>query len=239
VREACAIKHYGRGLKYMDYIWCRNKDVRDPHWQSCTGSATGIDADVIKKCADSDEGKQLVAASFAESKTAGIGASPTWIVNNKYKFSGIDAETLKTNLCSHNKLRGCENKLSAAPSSAPEPKSPAPTEEAASDTFGARHLLVMYKGSRSALPSVTRTRDEARARAAEAARKAHAGARFEDLAVEYSDEPGAAARGGDLGTFRRGQMVPEFQAAVEQLRVGEVSVVVETVFGFHVVLRTK
>ena len=112
LREACAIQHYGKGLKYMDYVWCRDKNIRDANWQSCTGGSTGIDTDLIKKCSEGDEGKQLVAHSFAESKSAGIGASPTWLANNKYKFSGIDAQTIKTNLCAHNpKLAGCDATL--------------------------------------------------------------------------------------------------------------------------------
>jgi predicted DsbA family dithiol-disulfide isomerase len=126
IREECAIKHYGKGLKYMDYVWCRNKSIRDANWESCTGDSTGIDANVIKKCAEGDEGKQLVAASFAESKALGIGASPTWLANNKYKFSGIDAQTIKTNLCAHNaKLAGCDATLAgqapAKPGAAPQP----------------------------------------------------------------------------------------------------------------------
>src|ERR1700722_96578 len=112
IREECAIEHYGKGLKYMDYVWCRNKSIRDANWQSCTGGSTGIDTDVIKKCSEGDEGKQLVARSFAESKALGIGASPTWLANNKFKFSGIDAQTIKSNLCSHNaKLAGCDATL--------------------------------------------------------------------------------------------------------------------------------
>jgi 2-hydroxychromene-2-carboxylate isomerase len=126
LREACAIKHYGKGLKYMDYVWCRNKSIRDPNWQSCTGGSTGIDTDVIKKCSEgSDEGKQLVATSFAESKALGIGASPTWLANNKYKFSGIDAKTIQSNLCAHNaKLAGCDATLSAAAPPKPGVKEP-------------------------------------------------------------------------------------------------------------------
>jgi 2-hydroxychromene-2-carboxylate isomerase len=118
VREQCAIQHYGKGLKYMDYVWCRNKNIRDANWQSCTGGATGIDTKVLQACAEGDEGKQLLARSFAESKALGIGASPTWLANNKYKFAGIDAQTIKTNLCAHNpKLAGCDATLSgpAAP----------------------------------------------------------------------------------------------------------------------------
>jgi len=107
------------------------------------------------------------------------------------------------------------------------------------EMFGAKHLLVMYQGSRRAAPSVTRTRDEAKARALEALQKARAGMRFEDVVVMYSDEPGAASRGGDLGRFPKGAMVPEFQVAVEALKPGELSAVVETPFGFHVILRTQ
>jgi predicted DsbA family dithiol-disulfide isomerase len=125
LREACAIKHYGKSLKYMDYVWCRNKSIRDANWQSCTGGSTGIDTDVIKKCSEGDEGKQLVANSFAESKTLGIGASPTWLANNKYKFSGIDAQTIKSNLCSHNaKLAGCDTTLSGQAPAKPGAKEP-------------------------------------------------------------------------------------------------------------------
>jgi hypothetical protein len=125
VREACAIQHYGKGLKYMDYVWCRNKNIRDTNWQSCTGGSTGIDTAVIQKCSEGDEGKQLVAKSFADSKALGIAASPTWLANNKFKFSGIDAQTIKTNLCSHNaKLAGCDATLSGqapAKPGAPQP----------------------------------------------------------------------------------------------------------------------
>ncbi|HEY4116570.1 MAG TPA: peptidylprolyl isomerase [Byssovorax sp.] len=108
------------------------------------------------------------------------------------------------------------------------------------ETFGAKHLLVMYKGSMRAPPNVTRTKEEAKARAEEAMKKAKApGAKFEDIVKEYTDEPGGGARGGDLGTFRKGSMVPQFQDAVEKLKVGEVSGLVETAFGYHVILRTK
>jgi len=111
LREACAIKHYAKDYRWMDYVLCRNKNIRDTNWQAC---ATGeIKADVIKKCAEGDEGKELLAAEFAIASGMGIGASPTWLANNRFKFSGIDAETVRKNLCEHNKdLKGCENKLS-------------------------------------------------------------------------------------------------------------------------------
>jgi PPIC-type PPIASE domain len=113
-------------------------------------------------------------------------------------------------------------------------KPPEPQSE-----YGAKHLLVQYKGSARAAPTITRTQEEAKARAIEAMKKARGGAKFEDVVKEYSDEPGAAQRGGDLGKFRKGAMVPEFQTAVEKLKVGEVSDIVTTQFGYHVIMRTQ
>ena len=111
LREVCAMKKYAKDYKWMDYVLCRNKDIRSTNWQDCAKG--DIKADVIKKCAEGDEGKQLLEAEFKTASSLGIGASPTWLANNKFKFSGIDAETVRKNLCDHNKdLKGCENKLS-------------------------------------------------------------------------------------------------------------------------------
>jgi hypothetical protein len=108
------------------------------------------------------------------------------------------------------------------------------------NTFGAKHLMVMYQGARRAAAGITRTRADARARAEEARQKINAGMSFEDAVRLYSDEPGAAQRGGDLGSFPRTSMVPEFQRALEALPVGDVSdTPVETPFGFHIILRTR
>jgi FKBP-type peptidyl-prolyl cis-trans isomerase FkpA len=106
-------------------------------------------------------------------------------------------------------------------------------------TITARHILVEYMGSRNAEPSIVRTREQARAVAQEVAGRAKAGEDFSRLAVEYSDEPGAGPRGGALGQFGRGKFVPEFDAAAFALKPGEISSVVETPFGFHVIQRLE
>lgn len=61
------------------------------------------------------------------------------------------------------------------------------------------------------------------------------GADFEELAREYSQDPGSAAEGGDMGWFRRGNMVREFEAVAFSLRPGDVAPPVRTEFGWHVI----
>jgi NIMA-interacting peptidyl-prolyl cis-trans isomerase 1 len=105
--------------------------------------------------------------------------------------------------------------------------------------IGARHILVMHAQSKSKPPNVTRTRAEAQKRAEEVLARISKGASFEELVNEYSDEPGSAERHGDLGVFDRAQMVKPFADAAFSLKVGEISVIVETPFGFHVIKRTE
>ena len=65
--------------------------------------------------------------------------------------------------------------------------------------------------------------------------EAKSGADFAGLAKKYSDEPGAAADGGDLGTFKKGDMLPEIEGAVITMNPGEISDIVTTPAGFHII----
>ncbi len=58
---------------------------------------------------------------------------------------------------------------------------------------------------------------------------------FATYAEEYSDDPGSATRGGDLGFFGRGVMVKAFEDEIFEMRTGEISGLVETDFGFHII----
>ncbi|MBS2016937.1 MAG: peptidylprolyl isomerase [Deltaproteobacteria bacterium] len=105
--------------------------------------------------------------------------------------------------------------------------------------IAARHVLIQWIGAQKASPEVLRSREQALAVAEEVLKKAKAGADVGRLAVDYSDEPGAGLRGGSLGKFGRGAMVPAFEKAVFALGVGEISEIVETPFGFHIIQRTE
>lgn len=133
---------------------------------------------------------------------------------------------------------GVFSKKASQDSAADAPVTEAPAATAP-DQISAQHLLVQYKGSMRAAPSVERTKEEAKARAEEALKKAKGGGNFDALVGEYSDEPGAAQRKGQLGKFSRQMMVKEFSDAAFKLKVGEISGLVETGFGYHVIKRTE
>jgi hypothetical protein len=116
---------------------------------------------------------------------------------------------------------------------APKPPSDEPEQ------IAAQHLLVMYAGSRSAAPGITRTREQARARAFEALQHVKQGQDFDKVVAAYTDEPGAVARHGDLGHFTREKMVKPFADAAFALEVGQTSTVIESPFGFHIIRRTE
>jgi peptidyl-prolyl cis-trans isomerase NIMA-interacting 1 len=126
------------------------------------------------------------------------------------------------------------------PAPAPPRPMPLPTPPAENaQQIRASHVLVMYRGSERAPPDVSRSKDEARARAQEVLGRARRGEDFAALARQFSDEPGAGPRGGDLGRFGRGRMVAPFEQAAFGLSVNQVSNIVETPFGYHVIKRTE
>ena len=100
----------------------------------------------------------------------------------------------------------------------------------------ASHILITYEGALRATKK--RDRKEARILAEQILKDLKRGKDFAELARGHSDGP-SGPKGGDLGRFTRGQMVPEFDQAVFNLKPGEVSGVVETQFGYHIIKRIK
>jgi len=76
---------------------------------------------------------------------------------------------------------------------------------------------------------------EAQRRADDLLKQLRAGAKFEDLAKKYSEDPGSAKEGGSLGWFPKGRMVPEFEKAAFSQPKGQIGEVVKSSFGFHII----
>ena len=114
---------------------------------------------------------------------------------------------------------------------APETVQPAPP-----GSIRVSHILISYAGAERA--TSTRTKEEARELTEELDKRARDGEDFAGLATAYSDCP-TAENGGDLGFFKKDRMVKPFEDAAFALEPGQISDVVETKFGFHVIKRTQ
>jgi hypothetical protein len=102
-----------------------------------------------------------------------------------------------------------------------------------------RHVLVRYRGARNAPADTKRSRAEACLRAMEVRDKVREGADFVDLVKTYSEEAGAASREGVVGPVERKDLAKQFADAAFELAVNQLSDVVETDAGFHVILRRE
>ncbi|KAJ8468013.1 hypothetical protein OPV22_030565 [Ensete ventricosum] len=116
----------------------------------------------------------------------------------------------------------------------------------AAEQVRASHILIKHEGSRRKASwkdpdgrVISATTRDAAVRQLLALREdiVSGKARFQDVAARYSD-CSSAKRGGDLGRFGRGQMQKPFEEATYALKVGELSDVVDTDSGVHIILRT-
>ena len=93
----------------------------------------------------------------------------------------------------------------------------------------ARHILLSIDNKSDA------EKKTIKAKAEDLIKQAKGGADFGELAKKNSEDSGNASLGGDLGTFGRGQMAKEFEAAAFALKPNEISGVVTTQFGYHII----
>jgi hypothetical protein len=128
IRQLCVQKLYPKDYKFMDYYYCRNeafgktrgKEPLGNEWEAC--ATGGIKADLVRKCFEGGEGKELLRASFKKASDLGISGSPNWLLNNKFDMNARDAESIKNAFCEKNAgTAGCEAKLSGQAPGAPVP----------------------------------------------------------------------------------------------------------------------
>lgn len=104
-------------------------------------------------------------------------------------------------------------------------------------TVTARHILIRFKGS--PMPAIAGrpelSDDEARAKAESIRKRLAAGEDFATLAKQESDDSATAIKGGDVGEFKHGKMVPPFEQAAFALKPGDISEPVRSPFGYHII----
>jgi len=101
------------------------------------------------------------------------------------------------------------------------------------DTVTASHILLKTQDSEGKELSAEKKK-EAKKKAEEALAKVKSGEDFAEVAKKYSQDS-SASNGGELGTFGRGQMVSEFEKAAFNMKKGEISDIVETEYGYHII----
>jgi peptidyl-prolyl cis-trans isomerase D len=103
------------------------------------------------------------------------------------------------------------------------------------DRVKARHILIATTAASPGEAPDQKTVDAARAKAQDVLKQVKAGGDFAELAKKYSQDPGSKDKGGELGWFGRGQMLPEFEKVAFAQNKGQISDLVQTDYGFHII----
>jgi parvulin-like peptidyl-prolyl isomerase len=98
-----------------------------------------------------------------------------------------------------------------------------------------RHILLMTVDSDTRMPLSTNVAAAKRKQIDDLLKRANGGEDFAKLASEFSEDPGSKKQGGELSAFGRGAMVPEFESAAFALKPNQISDVITTMYGYHII----
>ena len=100
--------------KYFDFVLCRSEaGIKGVDWKTCA-TESNLDQAKLEACFTGELGKTLLSENAKIANALGIGASPTWLANNRYQFSGITSAVVQSNVCKYNAgLTGCDVAVSS------------------------------------------------------------------------------------------------------------------------------
>lgn len=216
-------------------------------WKDGMGGAPGMpERELQQKALDNIINRKLLYAAATKASTVPADSMVTQYIGMlknsfggdgfqaKLTQQGLTEDQLKSELKIDMAIQSFMEKslpdtLNVTPDQARQYYDANPEKFESGETVHAHHILV-----RTPQDATDADKAKARRRAERLLSKIRGGASFEGVAKD-SSEDGSKERGGDLGRFGHGDMVPAFEDAVYKLGVGQVSDVVETQFGFHII----
>jgi protein-disulfide isomerase len=216
---------------YHDVLFAHQNDLSTESLVSHARAIEGVDGEQVRAALNDHRHvghiqKEVTALVESGAASGGLG-TPVSFVNGRMLTGALPYEQL-------------EDAVERALQEQPDARAKAEADsKVAYPMARVRHILVEYKGAQGADKSVTRSKDEARARATQLrARLVSEKLPFATLAREASDCP-SKNEGGELGRFTLGDLEPSLELSLFALSPGEVSEVVASPFGFHLLLREE
>lgn len=211
-------------------------------------SIPNLEANLLNKLVVTDI---LLGKATAEDKTNATELTETYLAKAKASFPSEDifiaqvkasgltleqfrARILEQNTCETVLNRELRSKIKISDAEAKKFYDDNPSEFEQKEQVRASHILIstLDKTTQQPLPEDQKKEKEKLAKELKA--RAEKGEDFAKLAKEYSDDPGSKDKGGEY-TFPRGQMVKEFETAAFALQTNQVSEIVETRYGYHII----
>lgn len=193
---------------------------------------------LLQKATDGDrtQTKEQVDQAFAEAKAH---APTPEAFEQQIKASGMTLEQLRSQaieeqLCRRIILRETTNHIIITDAQIKKFYDENPSKFEVPEQVRAAHILISTQDPISHEPLPAEKKKEKEKLANDVRARALKGEDFGALAKQYSDDPGSKDKGGEY-TFGRGRMVPEFEAAAFSLKTNQISELVETQYGYHII----